>query len=53
MVQVLSSWLEGLRRLGAGTYLVSIALSLATIFKVLGFQATRLRELAREPRRSR
>ena len=53
MVQTLSNWLEGLRRLGAGTYLVSIALGLATIFTVLGFQATRLRELAYEPRRAR
>lgn len=52
MVQTLSIWLEGLRRLGAGTYLVSIALGLAAIFTVLGFQATRLRELAREPRRN-
>jgi hypothetical protein len=51
MIQMLSIWLEGLRRFGAGTYLVSIAFGPATIFKVLGFQATRLRELAREPRR--
>lgn len=53
MVQTMAVWLEALRRLGAATYLLSIALGLATIFKVLGFQAIRIRELALEPRRAR
>lgn len=38
-----AEWLEGVRRFGASTYLLSIALGLATIFKVLGFQAQRIR----------
>lgn len=52
-VQVWATWLEALRRLGAATYLLSIALGLVTIFKVLGFQAIRIWELAAEPRRER
>lgn len=40
-----AEWLEGVRRIGAATYLVAISLGLATIFKVLGFQAVRIREL--------
>lgn len=47
-----AEWLEGLRRLGAATYLISIGLGLATIFTVLGFQAVRVRELPSEPRRT-
>jgi hypothetical protein len=43
-----AEWLEGVRRFGASTYLLSIALGLATIFKVLGFQAQRIRELPGE-----
>lgn len=46
-----AEWIEAVRRIGAGTYLVSISLGLATIFTVLGFQAVRLRELPSEPRR--
>lgn len=52
-VQALAEWLEGLRRFGASTYLLSIALGLATIFKVLGFQSIRVRELPAETSRSR
>lgn len=37
--------LEAVRRLGVSVYLVAIALGLATITKVLRFQAIRLREL--------
>lgn len=37
--------LEAVRRLGVALYLVAIALGLATITKVLRFQAIRLREL--------
>lgn len=47
-----AEWLEGLRRLGAATYLLAISLGLATIFRVLGFQATRMRQLPTEPRRA-
>lgn len=46
--QTWAEWLEGVRRFGAATYLLSISLGLATIFTVLGFQAIRLRELATE-----
>ncbi len=49
-VQTWAEWLEGVRRFGAAIYLLSISLGLATIFKVLGFQAIRLGELAAEPR---
>ncbi len=48
MIQAWATWLEGLRRFGAATYLLSISLGLATIFKVLGFQSIRLRELPGE-----
>ncbi len=37
--------LEAVRRIGVATYLVAIALGLATITRVLRFQAIRLREL--------
>ncbi len=37
--------LEGSRRLGVAVYLAAIALGLATIIKVLRFQASRVREL--------
>jgi len=43
------SWLEGIRRLGTATYLVAIALGLATIIEVLRFQTRRIRELPGEP----
>lgn len=43
-----AEWLEGVRRFGASMYLLSIALGLATIFRVLGFQAERLRQLPTE-----
>ncbi len=42
------TWLEGLRRLGVGMYLFSIALGLTTITKVIRFQTLRIRELALE-----
>jgi hypothetical protein len=48
-----ASWseiLEGVRRLGASTYLISIAFGLATIVKVLTFQSVRIRELPATPR---
>lgn len=41
-------WLEAVRRVGVVTYLVAIALGLATIVEVLRFQAIRLRELPTE-----
>ncbi len=47
-VESWSEWLEGLRRLGASTYLLAIALGLATIVRALHFQSVRLRELPRE-----
>lgn len=40
--------LEGIRRFGVANYLFGIALGLATIVKVLRFQATRIREVAQE-----
>ena len=40
--------LEGLRRIGVATYLVSIAFGLATIVEVLRFQTQRIRELPSE-----
>lgn len=52
-VTAINAWaegLEGLRRLGAATYLISIALGLATIVKVLTFQSVRIRELPSSPR---
>lgn len=41
-------WLEAIRRIGVATYLVAIALGLATIIEVLRFQSIRLRELPAE-----
>lgn len=38
--------LEGIRRLGVGMYLASIMLGLATIIRVLRFQAARIQEVA-------
>lgn len=52
-ITAVASWseiLEGVRRLGASTYLLSIALGLATIVKVLTFQSVRIRELPAAPR---
>lgn len=52
-VTAVASWseiLEGVRRLGASTYLLSIAFGLATIVKVLTFQSVRIRELPAAPR---
>lgn len=54
-ITAVASWseiLEGVRRLGASTYLLSIALGLATIVKVLTFQSVRIRELPAAPRLS-
>ena len=39
-------FLEGTRRIGAGLYLLGIALGLATIIQVIRFQAIRIRQLA-------
>jgi hypothetical protein len=44
--QTWGTWLEGLRRLGVGMYLGSIALGLYTIIGVIRFQTLRIRELA-------
>ena len=43
-----STWIEGLRRFSVAVYLVSISLGLATIVRVLRFQAARIRELPQE-----
>jgi hypothetical protein len=43
--------LEGIRRIGVVVYLFAIILGLGTIIHVLRFQAVRVRELTREPRR--
>ncbi len=40
------TWLEGLRRVGVGMYLASIAFGLATIIQVIRFQTLRIKELA-------
>jgi hypothetical protein len=45
------TWLEGLRRLGVGLYLTSIAFGLATILQVIRFQTLRVRDLASEASR--
>ena len=50
LVETWATWIEGVRRLGAAVYLISIASGLATIITVLRFQATRVRELANEKR---
>lgn len=42
------TWLEGIRRLGIGMYLASIAFGLTTITKAIRFQTLRIRELAAE-----
>ena len=42
-------WLEGVRRVGVATYLLSIGSGLAAIFTVVRFQTTRLTELPAEP----
>jgi hypothetical protein len=47
-VQSWSEFLEGLRRLAVSTYLLAIALGLATIVRILHFQAIRIRELPGE-----
>lgn len=49
-VQVWAEWLEGLRRFSISTYLLSIFFGFATVFKLVGFQAVRIRELPAEPR---
>ena len=43
-----ATWIEGLRRFSVAIYLTSIALGIATIVRVLRFQAARVRELAQE-----
>lgn len=47
-IQSWSEFLEGLRRLAVSTYLLAIALGLATIVQVLHFQTVRIRELPGE-----
>lgn len=47
-IQSWSEFLEGLRRLAVSTYLLAIALGLATVVRVLRFQAVRIRELPGE-----
>jgi len=42
------TWLEGLRRVGVGMYLASIAFGLATIIQVIRFQTLRIKELAEQ-----
>lgn len=42
-------WLEGARRVGVATYLLSIGLGMATIFTAVRFQTARLDELVDEP----
>ena len=54
-IDTVTEWataMEGLRRFGVATYLVSISLGLATIIRVLRFQAARIRELPEESARS-
>lgn len=43
-----ATWIEGLRRFGVALYLISAALGLATIIRVLRFQSQRVRELPGE-----
>ena len=43
-----ATWMEGVRRFSVAIYLASIALGLATIIRILRFQADRIRELAQE-----
>ncbi|MDA1347380.1 MAG: hypothetical protein O3A47_00695 [Chloroflexi bacterium] len=43
-----STWMEAVRRLSVAVYLTSVSLGLATIVRVLRFQAARIRELAGE-----
>jgi len=47
-IQSWSEFLEGLRRFAVSTYPLAIALGLATIVRVLHFQAVRIRELPGE-----
>ncbi len=47
-VRTWAEWLEGIRRFGASTYLLSIALGLTTIFSILGFQAQPIGQLPNE-----
>ncbi len=46
------AWVEGVRRFGVATYLLSFALGLYTIMTVIRLQSRRIRELADEPARS-
>jgi len=49
-VETWSTWLEGLRRIGVSTYLLSIAFGLFTIVNVIRLQSLRIRELGDEER---
>jgi hypothetical protein len=44
-----AAWVEGLRRFGIATYLLSISLGLYTIITVIRLQSKRVRELRDEP----
>lgn len=44
------TWLEGLRRVGVGLYLASIAVVFGTIVNVIRFQTLRIKELAEKVR---
>ena len=46
------AWVEGVRRFGVATYLLSFALGLYTIVTVIRLQSRRIRELADEPAQS-
>ena len=46
------AWVEGVRRFGVATYLLSITLGLYTIVTVIRLQSRRIRELADEPAHS-
>ncbi len=46
------AWVEGVRRFGVATYLLSFALGLYTIMTVIRLQSRRIRELADEPAHS-
>ena len=47
-VQTWSTWLDGLRRFGVSTYLLSFAFGLYTIVNVIRLQSRRIRELSDE-----
>ena len=44
-----ATWIEGVRRFGVATYLLSISFGLYTIVNVIRLQSRRIRELVDEP----